>query len=113
MTVRAIIQTDRMNMSVSVAVVREIGNDELEVWRPSPEAPGGVWVRHDPDTWEEPSFTFPHSVGRAVLAGFEDYLRQQSGYVLTDARKDYLDERKRVDALTDALIKVATSAPSP
>ena len=85
-----------------LAVIRDAPDGTTERWVAGAWLPCDLHVA-DADVWT----TFPGDVAHAVLAAAERYMRSAEGYVPTDARKDYLAERARVDKLTDALVGIA------
>lgn len=87
------------------------------VWRPSDPADGlaGRWDPSTPGVAMLPTVVFPEYDGIAdlVMEAFVRHAQTSSGYVLTDARKDYLAERDRVDRLQQAVVTIALGTVSP
>ena len=68
------------------------------------------WRDHPPDVMAQPTISLDGRASEAFVEGVLAWSRSADGYVPTDARKDYLDERRRVDRLQEALITIATGA---
>lgn len=104
MNVRAHVRPNYAMDGFDLAVIRTTASG-MEAWHPS-----GRWEPFDATVVSDaaPWLPFPGDVGDAVLEAVERHLRSTAGYVPTDARKDYLDERARVDKLTAAILELAT-----
>lgn len=103
MTVRTHVAFDFLRQALSLTVVRDLPQHAPAVLRLRTGA-AMAWEPFDEGITTEPTLILPPDVSEAVLEAFQRHLATVDGYVPTEARKDYLAERARVDRLIGALI---------
>ncbi|HEV2071074.1 MAG TPA: hypothetical protein VGR26_14890 [Acidimicrobiales bacterium] len=106
-------------MSVKCHVVFDLPMGGLRLHFVSDEWPGAVrrgvvdgdgsiqWVEADLPASQPATLTLRQQETEALLEGVLAYTRSRDGYVPTEARKDYLAERERVDKLLGVLSEIA------
>lgn len=94
MTIRARVHYDWASERLGVVIVRgDAGGQMMAQLQDGRWA----WVGKEPGVAIEPCVVFPGEMAEAVAEAFERHLATVEGYVPTEARKDYLAERARVD----------------
>lgn len=70
---------------------------------------GGVlrWEEFSPGSVPAPTLLLDQRASDALIDGILAHARSRDGYVPTDARRDYLAERERVDRLIGVVADIA------
>lgn len=104
MTVRAHVAYDWVGQTLALTVVDEFAGGP-RILRLVDD--GVLWETFDPQVVWEPSLRLPREAAEAVLEAFRRHLATTDGYVPTEARKDHLAERERVDQLLATMSRIA------
>ena len=106
--IRAGVSYDWMTQSLRLTIVWDRG-DGPQVARLEPTDWGTTirWEPTDPMVEPVPTLILDRLTSGPVLEAIQRHLATVDGYVPTEARKDYLAERARVDKLEDVISKVA------
>lgn len=113
--IRAYISEDRLQLSIALSLVQQSdGENPTKILRIAEAGDNPVFRWEDlPDTHAdvEPTIRLGDSTARAIL---EALARHYGGADDTRAlRRDYADERQRVDRLTTSLAMIAQSLAGP
>lgn len=104
MTVRAHVAYDWLRQTLHLTVVRDQPDHARAVFRVLSNG-ASAWEPFEEGVVAEPTLSVPPEASEALLEAFKRHLASAEGYVPTEARKDYLAERARVDRLIGALIE--------